>query len=245
MNYFETVKIEKSSKRSESKLNRAIKEITEYINDFKYNLATIKVRELFESLSEEESKDTLEKALKLLHPFCPHITEELWEKIGNKPYISLSSWPKYDESKIDLKSEQHEKIAENTKLDIKSIMILAKIVKPKKIKLIVSPEWKYALFEMLKKILNETRDQKEIIQKIMASDLKVYGQEIMKIVPSVIKDMSKMPEVLLPPEEEMDALKKTKTFEEFGCEIEIESAEKSKEQKAKQAMPGKPAILVN
>ena len=26
--------------------------------------------------------------------FCPHITEELWEKLGNKDFISNAEWPK-------------------------------------------------------------------------------------------------------------------------------------------------------
>jgi leucyl-tRNA synthetase len=34
--------------------------------------------------------------LKLLHPFAPHITEELWLMFGNKPFILTSDWPKAD-----------------------------------------------------------------------------------------------------------------------------------------------------
>jgi leucyl-tRNA synthetase len=97
--YFDKVKVGKSSRKVESKLNKIIKEVTEDIENLKYNLAVIKIRELFDSLEEEVSKDTLEKFLKLLSPFCPHITEELWEKLGNKEFISLAEWPKYDESK--------------------------------------------------------------------------------------------------------------------------------------------------
>jgi len=51
-----------------------------------YNLVVIKIRDLFNSLPSETSKDVLEKSLKLLHPFCPHITEELWSRLGIKIY---------------------------------------------------------------------------------------------------------------------------------------------------------------
>jgi len=44
--------------------------------------------------------------LKLLHPFCPHITEELWEKIGGKGFISVAKWPVADEKKINEKFEK-------------------------------------------------------------------------------------------------------------------------------------------
>ncbi len=41
----------------------------------------------------------LEPLLKLLAPFAPFITEELWEALGHKESIHLSTYPIYDESK--------------------------------------------------------------------------------------------------------------------------------------------------
>ena len=38
--------------------------------------------------------------LKLLNPVCPHITEELWERMGNKDTIAYEKWPEFDESKL-------------------------------------------------------------------------------------------------------------------------------------------------
>lgn len=121
-NYFSEIKlINSSTPKIESKLNKTIKEVTDYVESFKYNLAIIKVRELFGSLPLECSKDILNKSLKLLHPFCPHITEELWEKIGNKSFISLEKWPAVDESKIDLKFEKQEQAMESIISDILNI----------------------------------------------------------------------------------------------------------------------------
>ena len=34
---------------------------------------------------------------RLLSPYAPHLAEELWAKIGNKPCVSLAKWPEYDE----------------------------------------------------------------------------------------------------------------------------------------------------
>jgi leucyl-tRNA synthetase len=36
--------------------------------------------------------------VKLLHPFAPFITEELWERMGYKPSILFEKWPSYDPS---------------------------------------------------------------------------------------------------------------------------------------------------
>ena len=38
----------------------------------------------------------MEGFIKLFNPICPHITEELWEKLGHNETISNASWPTYD-----------------------------------------------------------------------------------------------------------------------------------------------------
>jgi leucyl-tRNA synthetase len=54
----------------------------------------------FEPARKEEMqalKFAVENLLLLLSPFTPHITEELWEMIGNPPGISSHAWPVWDE----------------------------------------------------------------------------------------------------------------------------------------------------
>lgn len=132
--YFANVKLGESDKKTESKLNILIKEVTSNIEEFRYNIAIIKLRQFFEYLEDKnekvESKEVLSTFLKLLHPFCPHLTEELWEKIGQnrngKEFISLYSWPKVDEAKINLEYEKEEQLAKNLANDINSIVNLIK-----------------------------------------------------------------------------------------------------------------------
>lgn len=127
--YFSKIKFSETSEKIQSKLNKTIKEFTSDIWNFKYNLAIIKIRELFNSFKEID-KETAEKFLILLHPFCPHLTEELWEKIGNnksgKDFLSLQKWPKADESKIDEKYEKQEQAIEKLVDDINNIAGLMK-----------------------------------------------------------------------------------------------------------------------
>ena len=48
----------------------------------------------------------LEQGLKLLHPFMPFITEEIWQKLGAEgETIMLSQFPIFDQSKVDTVSE--------------------------------------------------------------------------------------------------------------------------------------------
>ena len=128
MNYFNKVKIGKSSKKTEHKINLAIREISREIDNLRYNFAIIQLRSLVESLDEEISKKDLESLIKLFAPLCPHVAEELWEKIGGKGFVSLATWPEVDESKIDDKIEQLEKAVDKTASDILNVL---KIIKEK------------------------------------------------------------------------------------------------------------------
>jgi len=93
-----------SSEVVESKLNSLIKNIEGYYVSFGYRKATIELKEFFDLIEKEGcSKDCAEKFLKLLSPICPHVAEELWEKLGNKGFISTSIWPKFDSSKVSNK----------------------------------------------------------------------------------------------------------------------------------------------
>jgi len=122
-NYFNKLKPGKSDKKIESKLNQTIKLVTEDVENFRHNLAAIKLRGLFSYFSEKNiDKKTAEDFLRMLHVYCPFITEELWHKLGNKTFISLETWPIADEKKIDKKLEEQEKNFEKTISDINNIL---------------------------------------------------------------------------------------------------------------------------
>ncbi len=103
---YSKIKIGKDSREVLFQLNSAIQQITKSIEGIcGYRDATIRLRELFDVLEKfgEASKETLKSAIKLLSPFCPHISEELWEKLGNNNFISLAEWPKVDKTKLNKK----------------------------------------------------------------------------------------------------------------------------------------------
>jgi len=127
--YFEGFKPTKIDERTESKVNSTIKEVGAYIENFKHHISLIKIRELFGYFAEKGiDRKNAEKFLKMLHVYCPFVTEEIWHNLGNKGFISLSDWPQADESKINEKFEQEEKNVEKTVADILNIL---KIVKEK------------------------------------------------------------------------------------------------------------------
>ncbi len=128
ISFFENVKKGKSSEKTEHKINKAIIKIREHIENFRYNYAIIELRSLFDSLDKEISKGDLENCIKLLSPFCPHLAEEFWERLGNKSLISLENWPESVESKINEWFDKEEEAVDKTIFDILNIL---KIVKEK------------------------------------------------------------------------------------------------------------------
>jgi leucyl-tRNA synthetase len=89
------------------KTHQTIKKVTTDIErEYHFNTAIAGMMELvneitsFEPGSEEEKavfRFAIEQLLLLLSPFSPHIAEELWVAIGNKPSIFEYSWPLWDE----------------------------------------------------------------------------------------------------------------------------------------------------
>ena len=81
-------------------LHKTIKKVTDDIEGFSFNTAIsammIFVNELYRT--ETRSKAALKPLLQLLMPFAPHMSEELWEKMGEKGFVSLAPWPTYDNS---------------------------------------------------------------------------------------------------------------------------------------------------
>jgi len=90
------------------KTHQTIKKVTLDIErDFHFNTAIASLMELVNELSvfKAEAKEdkevfrfSVENLLILLFPFSPHISEELWEAIGNKPSLLQQRWPAWDES---------------------------------------------------------------------------------------------------------------------------------------------------
>jgi leucyl-tRNA synthetase len=83
-------------------VDKTIKKITEDIRDFKFNTCVSSMMILINQFSKDDSvgEEDYKKFLKLLAPFAPHMTEELWHEMGEETSIHLSDWPIYDESKI-------------------------------------------------------------------------------------------------------------------------------------------------
>ena len=85
----------------ETLLHKTIKKVTDDIEAMKFNTAIAALMTLLNEIYKEGriSKENLVIFLKLLSPFAPHITEEIYELIGGEGFLTVSEWPEYDEAK--------------------------------------------------------------------------------------------------------------------------------------------------
>ena len=90
---------EKPVKEEYKSLHKTIKKVTEDLNRYSFNTPVstfmICVNEL--TALKCNKIEILKDLCLIIHPFAPHITEELWNKLGNKNSISSQQWPSFNE----------------------------------------------------------------------------------------------------------------------------------------------------
>jgi len=100
-NLYDIAKGEGFTPELEVSFNKTIKKVSNDIEEMKFNTAIAALMSLINEIYDHGSltKDELVIFIKLLCPVAPHLSEEMWEKIGEKGFLALSSWPEYDEAK--------------------------------------------------------------------------------------------------------------------------------------------------
>ena len=134
-----------------SRFERAIKQVDLAMESYRFDLASQQLYEFIwneycdwyvelskptlwdEEKNPENARATrfvlifiLEKTLRLLHPFMPFITEEVWQKIAplisiNGQSIMMESYPTYDRKNIDEEAEEHIEWLKGVILSIRNI----------------------------------------------------------------------------------------------------------------------------
>ena len=88
------------SKEHEALMHRTIKKVGEDADNLKANTAIAALMTMLNEFYDKGvNKAEYKTFLALLNPFAPHITEELWQQLGETGLLSVAPWPQYDESK--------------------------------------------------------------------------------------------------------------------------------------------------
>lgn len=89
------------SKDLETKMHQTIKKVSFDYENLKYNTAIAQLMTMLNDFSKagKITRGELKTYLILLNPVAPHITEEMWEAIGENGRVYQQTWPEYDEAK--------------------------------------------------------------------------------------------------------------------------------------------------
>lgn len=104
--YMDSDKKEDTSDDTLMKLiHQAIYKVSKDLQDMNFNRAIAALMETTNELYKIKAKDNfshkdwsfaLKAMVQLLAPFAPHITEELWQQLGNEGSVHISEWPMHD-----------------------------------------------------------------------------------------------------------------------------------------------------
>ena len=78
-----------------------VKKVTNDFEALGFNTAISEMMVFINAVYKEDvlPKEYAEGFVKLLNPIAPHITEEMWERLGHDKTIAFEPWPTYDEAK--------------------------------------------------------------------------------------------------------------------------------------------------
>jgi leucyl-tRNA synthetase len=84
--------------KSVALLHKTIKKVGEDIENFRFNTAISAMMILVNELEKQEKLPvaSYQLLITILAPFAPHLSEDLWAKLGHKESIFLEKWPEFD-----------------------------------------------------------------------------------------------------------------------------------------------------
>ena len=200
----------------------------------------------------------IESWIRILAPFTPHSSEELWSKYGGEGFVSEAEWPiKYQyfpmkctptlnlQTDSCIPSEIIEKSEEMVQNIVKDINEIKKIVEvePEKIHVYLAPNWKWELYRIADDVGKP--DIGQIMGRSICENIHENKKEIAEFAKKISREMTKTKYV--GKIDEYDVLSDALDFisEETNAKIVIHQDDSYDPQnKARNAMPYKPAIFM-
>ncbi|MCX6667746.1 MAG: leucine--tRNA ligase [Euryarchaeota archaeon] len=248
-----------------STLHRTIKKTTDAFEIYDLRVATNEIFFEFQNqiqwyLKRDGSNKKLLKTvvsdwIKLMSPVTPHLAEELWTLHGEKEFVSVDSYPKYDAKVVSDKVEVGERLLSDIVEDTNEILKVTQI-KPKKLYLYISPQWKQQILKKALELAKEHKLEMNVIMKTAMADpdLRKQGKEVSSFVGKMVGDIKKLNESDRKRFEthidEKLYLEKASEFlkKEFSADVHIYCADDKNicdpANKSRYAVPLRPAIYV-
>jgi leucyl-tRNA synthetase len=205
----------------------------------------------------------LNTRIKMLAPFAPFLSEEVWEKIDNSSSsIIFAGWPTVNEGMIDIIAEESEQLIMNLIFDLQKIVKVTRI-NPKKIIFYTAARWKLKVYNKILSIvfLESKSNFGDIMKQLIKDPETTKAKNDPNVVRKMIDDILSDPietrnrrlrlenfDEKLPIEDAGDLLSLESGTEHAEIlaysEDENDQSKQDPKSKAKFARPFKPAIYL-
>ncbi|MHA1729021.1 MAG: leucine--tRNA ligase, partial [Promethearchaeota archaeon] len=185
--------------------------------------------------------------IKMMHPFIPHMMEEIWELKGNNTMLTFSKWPEFKEKFVSSAVQNQWKTYDNLMDDIRNIVKIIDNNDVSEIIITVADEWKGRFIASTLDMMHKGTQRNSVMKKIMENtEFKKHGGEINKILGKIMDNIGKFSVPFGTQQDEYKFWKQTHDLinKNFGMSVNIEFEPDSVEPKKNQALPGKPAITI-
>ncbi|MFX0010447.1 MAG: hypothetical protein ACFE9R_09045, partial [Candidatus Hermodarchaeota archaeon] len=135
----------------------------------------------------------------------------------------------------------------NTIEDINSIKMATKVKELKSVILIIADDWKFDFYSNLMSLIENTKNQAEIMKVLLKNEnFKSHSKLIGQLVTKILKNIGKFTNFNLSKQKEHQFFTDIKPIiqRKFNCDVEVILEQNSKSEKKSQALPGKPAIVI-
>ncbi len=128
--------------------------------------------------------------IKLLSPFAPFISEEIWNNLGSRSSIVSSKWPTVFNEKIDPLSEESDEFIKRLTLDISNIIKVTRKL-PHTIYIYCSSSGKQKIYQKILKIITLTNERNfgNIMKKLIQDPETSYAKKDPSFVKKTVEDI--------------------------------------------------------
>ncbi len=240
-----------------SRLQRIVQETTDGLEDFQTRKAGMGAffelnrlinhyRNRADTLNRDVVDELVETQVRLMAPFTPHLCEELWHELGHDGFVAEAAWPEPDESHIDPGVEAREELLQATVQDITEITNMVDDFDT--IRLIVAADWKRDLAGTVRDLMDDgVTDVSEAMSEVMQDErFREHGDAVQDLVQHYLENPGDVPAERLDPGTAAATFADAAGYigERFDAAVTVETEEDSDHDKAGQARPGRPAIVL-
>jgi len=100
-NFADNLTDEPLTEEQDRLVNKLVADVTERISNMGFNTSISAMMEFINAFpGGTMPRAAYEVLIQMLNPFAPHLTEEMWEKLGHKDMLVFEPWPTFDASKL-------------------------------------------------------------------------------------------------------------------------------------------------